>query len=271
VEVCFADVGQGSSNLILLGQQRAIVIDAGSSGRGGQTVLALLRYFNITTIAQLIITHNHADHAGGAEQLLTAYAGRIEQVWFLCDRSLSNSRFWQHLEREINSGRIAINRCRRLERDQHPRIIYEQPGLSLDVLAPDFVQNLQAQNPNATCAILLLSIQADEPPYRYVIFAGDSTIAEWRSIIDNYHPRPFFCDILTVPHHAGCVWATDAAAELNWFYTAAVRAKYGIVSVGTDNSYHHPHPEVFAALVQANITPICTQMTTRCTADLPAQ
>jgi glyoxylase-like metal-dependent hydrolase (beta-lactamase superfamily II) len=83
LEVCFVDVGQGSSNLILLGRKRAIVIDAG--GRHSGTVIRLLQHFQIESLARLIVTHNYDDHSRGAANLLTAYSWRIEEVWCLHD------------------------------------------------------------------------------------------------------------------------------------------------------------------------------------------
>jgi hypothetical protein len=86
-----------------------------------------------------------------------------------------------------------------------------------------------------------------------------------------------------VPHHAGGVWprqekGEDQAvfearvrADLDWFYSEAVNAEYGIVSVGTNNQYKHPRPEVMAALRRAKVVPVCTQMTRQCCTDLEAQ
>jgi hypothetical protein len=54
-------------------------------------------------------------------------------------------------------------------------------------------------------------------------------------------------------------------------YSQAVKAEYGIVSVGTSNQHKHPRPEVVAALRRAGVVPICTQMTQQCCSDLEAQ
>jgi hypothetical protein len=95
--------------------------------------------------------------------------------------------------------------------------------------------------------------------------------------------RPFARDILTVPQHAGAVWErqqpgeTEAAyqarigTELDWLYSRAVRATHGVVSVGTNNQFRHPRPEVMEALRRASVVPVCTQMTRQCTQHLEAQ
>ena len=58
-ECWFLDVGQGTSNVILLGGGRAIVIDCGPRG-SRETLAVLTRY--VDTIEALIISHNDADH-----------------------------------------------------------------------------------------------------------------------------------------------------------------------------------------------------------------
>jgi beta-lactamase superfamily II metal-dependent hydrolase len=280
LEVCFVDVGQGSSNLILLGRKRAIVIDAG--GRQSGTVIRLLQHFQIESLTRLIVTHNHDDHSRGAANLLTAYSRRIEEVWFLHDDVLRRSLFWQRITEEVQRGNLTRDQLLRLERGRAPVTVYQDGKVYLDILAPDFIQNVQAvedRNANSTSGILLLG----GGPCR-VIFTGDSTIPEWRGVMDpQRRKRPFTCDILTVPHHAGAVWERQQPGEtevayrarigtsLDWLYSSAVRATLGVVSVGTNNQFRHPRPEVMEALRRASVVPVCTQMTRQCTPDLEAQ
>lgn len=278
MEVCFADVGQGSCNIILLGERRAIVVDAG--GRQFTTVLRLLQYFHIETLPRLVITHNHDDHSRGAAELLTAYSRRIQQVWFPNDDVLRRSIFWKRVTEELARENLHRTQLLRLERGQRPVTVCREAGMYLDILAPDFIQNLQAvedRNANSTSGILLLGCGS-----RRVIFAGDSTIPEWQGVMER-RKRPFECDLVTVPHHAGAVWERQRAGEtkrafevriqkeLHWFYSSAVKANLCIVSVGSNNQHRHPRPEVMAALLHAGIVPICTQMTRRCATDLEAQ
>lgn len=280
MEVCFVDVGQGSSNLILLGRKRAIVIDAGGGQSG--TVIRLLQHFQIESLARLIVTHNHDDHSRGAANLLNAYSRRIEEVWFLHDDVLRRSLFWQRITEEVQRGNLARDQLLRVERGRVPVTVYQDGKVYLDILAPHFIQNVQAvedRNPNSTSGILLLG----GGPCR-VIFAGDSTIPQWQGVMDfQRRNRPFVCDILTVPHHAGAVWErqkpgeTEQAyrdrigAELDWLCTHAIRATLGVVSVGTNNQFRHPRPEVMDALRRASVVPVCTQMTQQCAPDLEAQ
>lgn len=277
MEVCFVDVGQGSSSVILLGGRRAIVIDAG--GQQALTVIRLLQHFHVEIIERLIVTHNHDDHSRGAATVLTAFSKRIQEVWCVYDDVLLNSLFFKRLTEEVKSGALQPTQLRRLERDDRPRPVYETASTYLHIVAPTFLQNVQAvadRNANSTSGILLFGNGTSR-----VIFAGDSTIPEWEGIM-KLRTKPFKCDLITTPHHAGGIWGrkqngeSQAALEariqssLDWLYSKAINTKYGIVSVGTNNSYGHPRAEVMAAMRRAGVLGICTQMTRQCADDLEA-
>lgn len=278
MEVCFVDVGQGTSNVILLGHRQAIVIDCG--GAQAETVLALLRRFQIDTLTQLIVSHSHDDHSRGAAAVLTAFQGRVGEVWMLDDVRRPESLFWQRVLEELNARRLDRRQIRLLVREDRPRQIYRDERILLSLVAPDCVTNFRAiddRNPNFTSAVLILKRGPQQ-----IIFAGDSTVAEWRDIMQR-RKRPFKCEVLAVPHHAGGVWLRQQSGEaqtafearvrtdLDFFYSQAINTAYGIVSVGTSNQHKHPRPEVMAALRRAKVVPICTQMTRQCCPDLEAQ
>lgn len=278
LEVCFVDVAQGSANVILLGDRRAVVIDCGAAQ--APTLFAVLRHFGIDTIARLIVTHSHDDHSRGAAAVLTAFRGRIDELWMLDDVRRPESLFWQRVSEELGAGHLHRRQIRRLDRDDRPKQIYRDGRTLLSLIAPDCVTNFRAvddRDPNFTSAVLILK-HGD----RQVLFTGDSTVAEWREIME-LRERPFACDILTVPHHAGAVWERRRAGEtpeafearvreeLDWLYSRAIRATVGVVSVGTNNQFRHPRPEVMDALRRASVLPVCTQMTRQCTPDLEAQ
>jgi beta-lactamase superfamily II metal-dependent hydrolase len=278
LEVCFVDVGQGTSNVILLGDRRAIVIDCGAAQ--AETVLAVLRRFRIDVISRLVISHSHDDHSRGAAAVLTAYQSRVEELWMLDDVRRPESLFWLRVLEELRASRLDRQQIHLLVREDKPKQVYRDDHVLLSLIAPDVVTNFRAvddRNPNFTSAVLILKRGS-----RQILFAGDSTIAEWRDIMQRRN-RPFKCEILVVPHHAGGVWLRQVKgeaqavfearvrADLDWFYSQAVNADYGIVSVGTTNQHKHPRPEVMAALRRARLVPVCTQMTRQCCSDLEAQ
>lgn len=277
MEVCFVDIGQGSCNVVLLGNRRAIVIDAG--GRQSDTVIRLLDSLRIDYLERLILTHSHEDHSFGGPQLLTAFQRRIGMVHFPHDTSLLASVFFKRITEQVALGYLREDQLRRLEVDPQPTILYKQPGLSLLLLAPSFVQNLRSiavRDPNATSGILLLQVGSSR-----IVFGGDSTLMQWKGV----HNRigTLNCDIITVPHHGGAIWSARTnteskvnyeariVTELDWLYSSAVKSNLAIISVGSHNTFKHPRLEVLAALRRAGTKVLCTQMTSQCCADLEDQ
>lgn len=258
MEVYFVDIGRGTSNLILLGQSRAMVIDCGANSG---VLLQLLARFRIEEIVRLILSHNHDDHVGGALGVMTAYEGRIGRICFLEDGKTFSTKYWQKVSQQLQDGTLTPEQLIRLEVSERPKIIFEEKArrLSLKLFSPRFDENLEAiaeGNPNATSGVLLLTIED-----RRIVFAGDSTIRQWQRI-RQARGRAVNCDILAVNHHAGIVWTNPE--ELGWLYTEGVRPRFAIVSVATSNRDKHPRPEVIKALMSNNATVVCTQITKQC-------
>jgi competence protein ComEC len=278
VEVCFVDVAQGASSVLLLGNREAIVIDAGGRHQS-RVVLDFLKTARVDTISRLIVTHNHADHSAGAAAILTEYQGSVGEVWMLYDSVLGGSMFWNRVAEEIATGRLSRTHVRRLERGPDPNVVYDKNGAILAILAPDLIGNVvanQQAKPNDTSGILLL-MQAGQQ----VVFAGDATLTDWRNLW-TITQAALPCLLMTVPHHGGKTWekepkesdqtfAARIQVELDWLFTHAVRPRVGVISVGTSNTFKHPRPEVIAALRRNGVTPVCSQMTKQCEPSLEAQ
>ena len=258
METYFVDIGRGTSNLILIGQQKAIVLDC---GQNSLALLQLLSQLKIDTISQLIISHSHHDHIGGALTLLTQYEGRIDKLYFVQDDTLLKSRFLVKLMQHIDKGRILASQVFRLECDSTPRLLFQSPNneITIKAFSPNFTDNLRAlnsKNPNATSGVLVLDSKG-----KRIVFAGDSTVEQWRQI-RAARGRPLECDVLAVPHHAGVVWAN--INELDWLYKEGVVPRHSIISVSTSNTDKHPLPEVITALARAGSSIACTQITRQC-------
>lgn len=64
------DVGQGDATLIVSPEGRALLIDAGNTGKGNDTVLPLLNDLAIEKLDYAVATHYDADHIGGLDEVL---------------------------------------------------------------------------------------------------------------------------------------------------------------------------------------------------------
>jgi len=269
-ECFFLDVGQGTSQVILLKGGRAIVIDGGPD-RDARIPLSILGSAGVHTLEALIVSHNDADHENGAVRILETYKYSTEKLYFLVDRFGIAVPTCVRAN-EIDGARSAkglkpLNRIR-LEADGNDaREIYKSTdeNLRLDLLHPNFKANDRWKNePNATCGVLRLSC-GKEPTARRILFSGDVPVKVWRWIEQTrVVSLPMHCDVMTVSHHGGNTGSKD---ELQWLYNEAVRCKHAVVSVGTQNPYGHPTEEGITSIRDARArvkSILCTQLTERC-------
>lgn len=260
MEVYFLDVAQGTCQIILLGDRKAIVVDCGI--QSDRTALRFLKRYGIEDISALIVTHSHSDHMGGALGILGAYQDRIERICIVHDSGFLNSRFWLRLSDLLRLGVVSIRSLVRLECTTEPQEVWKSSdGQSrLLTFSPTAAENLLATNQNATSAVLFLECGNSK-----IIFASDSQIEQWRQISARAKGR-IDCNIIAVPHHAGEM--AGSVEDLRILYRDIVHPQFAIVSVGTGNNHGHPRQEVIQALRDEGATVLCTQMTTQCTTDL---
>jgi len=266
-ECWFLDVGQGASNIILLGGARAIVIDCGPCG--SRETLTLLRR-HVDTIEALVISHNDADHDYNAPGVLAEYRKAINKIFFLQDRNVKEMRRTSGVLTCAPQGDYPIPQ--RLEANGGaPRILYSAEDVTLAVMYPDLMSNLTAQKlgkatPNQTSAILRLTCGG-----RRIIFSGDATIEAWEYLSSKMsNAKPLRCDIMTIPHHGGNI-TTNSSREESYqkrLYSHIIRPEYGVISVGTYNRYGHPCAASITALKAAGVRVLCTQITDKCCGDL---
>jgi competence protein ComEC len=266
MEAYFLDVGQGMSNVILVGAGRALVID---TGRRASDLLQLLHHLKVVELPILALSHLDDDHAGGAPGILTEFRKRIGKICYPNDHRVRETPFWKKLWSEVNGGHLGSDQLVRLEYEKQPKAVWRSPTLKaeLKLFSPTFGQNQVAMakaDTNATSGVLVLKVGDN----RRIVFPGDSSLEQWQEI-RKQRGSSLLCDIASVPHHAGLIWPshwTDARAraELKWLYTDAMRPRYAIVSVGTSNTDLHPRPEVMDTLRQLGIKILCTQITGQC-------
>lgn len=73
LQVHILDVGpvNGDSILLISPEGKAVLIDAGDTGKG-KVVLEALKRYNVQQIDYLVATHPHPDHIGGADEVIKA-------------------------------------------------------------------------------------------------------------------------------------------------------------------------------------------------------
>ncbi len=272
IECWFLDVGQGASNVILLGGRRAIVIDGGP--RGSTVPLQLLKR-HVETIELLVITHNDEDHDGGVARILANFPRAVKQIYFLVDRPASSIKTYRLAQLERARGRLLCE-PKRLEMSQRPKLLFADSAsrIQLRLLYPSLMENMAAEQDvdrhNRTSGILVLLAEK-----RKVVFSGDANISAWESLAARMPHLPLTCDIMTAPHHGGLLTGGKQSPEdhennARRLFAEIIRPETVIISVGSANDHRHPRAETLAVLRDVGTRVVCTQMTPRCCSGLEA-
>jgi competence protein ComEC len=270
------EVGQGQC-IALIGPSpegsQAALIDVGIDG---ERLARWLRTVGVRRIPLVVLTHNHEDHIKGLASLIRAFPRLVGDVRFVVEQASGEIPFWISLQKWRAAGKIGS-----------ANIIYppdtSQPSNGLELLDPGLagfqlfciyptvfeagavahdaplVGTHPGRGANAASAILRLA-RLSEPGRTIALFGGDLTFRGWRRLGEKGHDLS--AEVLVVPHHGSSHGADHTFGPEH--LARAVRPRFALFSVGTDNSFGHPRGEVVRAFRDAHSTILCTQITGRC-------
>jgi competence protein ComEC len=225
LEVIVLDVGQGDSILINTPNHHHLLIDGGGyqfereNQISDQVLYPAFRSLGIDSLDLAFISHNHADHQQGIEELVTDQFD-IKQLLMTVK---SNNQ--ELLSQEV----VAVRQLKK------GTIIENGDGVRIEVLWPDGeIQAVADDEQNNASMVFLLS-------YKNVnyLFCGDIEKETETQIIKELNSRFSNLDIqlLKVPHHGS---DTSSTAE----FLSAVDPEIAVISVGQNNMYGHPNQTV---------------------------
>ena len=232
VQLYFFDVGQGDSILIQKGNYQ-ILIDGGPDD---EALLQLGRAMPLIdrNIEVLILTHPHADHLTGINQILERY--KIDQIYFNGTTHTSNG--YLEFLHKIKDKNITVN----VPVINQKTTIFENAELTF--LSPgEKYKNQSIENLNNTsevvkfcyyseCALLLGDLETD---------GQGEMFAELDSRQINYQTS-----ILKIAHH-GSTNGTDQTT------LDKIKPQYAVIEVGADNKFGHPHAATIDLLNRAGV------------------
>ncbi len=222
--VTFLDVGQGDAILIDDSYGNQALIDGGN---GKEILSRLVRNlpFYDRKIEALILTHPDYDHLGGILKVIKHY--QIEN--FLYTGAVKQSRSYKQLLTLLQKEGLAMDTIRRGD-----EIVFGNKAF-LRVLYPEKpLQGFIPQQTNNYCLISKLIFKNFS-----VLFAADANMRLESELLDSV--ANLRATVLKVAHH-GSKYSSQAA------FLARVSPSIAVISVGKDNSYHHPHQELLKRL-----------------------
>ena len=238
-ELTAIDVGQGDSLLTAFPTGQLMLVDAGGIAAFGRTrrpgidigedvVSPYLWTRSIKHLDVVAMTHAHSDHMGGMVAILKNFHPR--ELW---TGAAGESPEWQQVRKAAQDLNIPI----RTLRQDAP---FTYGGATLHVLAPlpDYEPTDKAQNNDS----LVLRIDYGS---RSFLLTGDMEKKVEEQLYARGLLRP--ADVLKVGHHGS---RTSSTPDL----LNAVHPAFGLISVGFENTYGHPHPLTLEALRDHRVT-----------------
>lgn len=220
------DVGQGTAVLVET-QHHSLLYDTGpayasGTSAGGQVVVPFLRGSGVRRLDMLMISHEDADHAGGAGDVLHAVpvTGRLTAA------PLDHPRLYGGEPGEWQPCIAGSH--------------WDWDGVRFDVLNPSEGDLANAAlTSNARSCVLRVAT-----PQRAVLLTGDIEEREERRLLDQAQPEALRAHILVVPHH-GSGTSSHAA------FVRAVQPDMAIFQLGFANRYRHPRADVWQRYARA--------------------
>lgn len=229
--VAACDVGQGDGLAIRAGPDSAVVIDAGGEPAAMDRCLDTLA---VRSVDLLVITHAHLDHYGGTAGVLS---GRTV-------REVGYSTAGPELPEELTEA-LAGSAAPRVRLAQG--MAGRSGNVQWEVLWPPAAMPSAPageEDENNASAVLLVSVDTGSPdrPLR-ILLTGDAETEAAAATLAAHPGLRSGVDVLKVAHH-GARNGGDG-----WLRT--VHPVLALISVGEDNEYGHPAPQIVAGLESA--------------------
>jgi beta-lactamase superfamily II metal-dependent hydrolase len=266
LEIDFWNVGQGDCTVIKLPDGNLIIIDVGPRGC---PLIEWLRegVRRNVHIEAVVLTHNDADHTGSLPVLIQEFRSRIGGVWMLLDRPKKDDQFQKVFRAAYQGESEGYYKISRLE-DGHVLWKHELSESCLRVIHPSMSQNVLATDPNDSSGMIVLDVEGRN----LVTWPGDLQLTTTAEVLRGWSP-----ETLMGPHHGGpSDYPTKAIRKkltgekrfnrMQEMRDAAsgLRPLRNFISVGTQNSYHHPRPGYLRLLAGQGTQVICSQLTVCC-------
>ncbi len=226
LHVSFFDVGQGDAILIQTPSHQNILIDGGPDPQKINLELSKKLPFWDRTIDLMISTQPQADHVTGLVEILQRY--KVKQV--LEPGVPYDSSIYQEWLKLVDEGQIKHEIARA------GQVIDLGNGIKLEVLNPP-AELLQGTSHDVDNNGVVIKLSWGKVSFLFTADIREE--AEFELIRQRANLRS---TLLKVAHHGS---KTSTSLQ----FLAAVDLEIAVISVGADNPFGHPSPEVVERLV----------------------
>lgn len=223
--VHFLDVGQADCTLIEYGDYFALI--DGGNREDSRLVVSYLEAQGVTELDTLVCTHAHEDHVGGLPGVLAVYP--THQV--LAPTKTYASNIFDHFLYYTDQQGLEVT-------IPQPGDTFGTGELVITVLGPV----TSYADPNDTSIVLRLTFGDTS-----FLFTGDMELEAENGMLDYWGEAWEGVDVLKVGHHG-----SETSTGYRLLYQT--NPDYAVISVGTDNTYGHPHETILSRLHDAGCT-----------------
>ncbi|MBU8908147.1 stalk domain-containing protein [Desertibacillus haloalkaliphilus] len=228
MEIHFLDVGQGDSTLVILPNDKTLLIDAGSRS-AGEKIVSYLKKAGITTIDYAVATHPHEDHIGGFIDVFNEF--EVKNV--LDSGYVHTTLTFENYLDFIYDNDIGF------EVAERGATIDLDPGIDITVLTDGADENSIGHAHDFSVSLYI------EYNDFSAIFTGDAE-TELESDMVNHYGDQLNAQIYQVGHHGSNTSSTQ-------LFLDHVQPEIAYFSFGEGNAYGHPHDEVVQRMAAMNI------------------
>ncbi len=236
--VYFLDVDQSDCS-ILMNNGKVLMIDTGTPDQVSK-IREALQSLGIAKIDYLIITHQHDDHMGGAEEIIENYEVVNIIMPKLSKINMVTTRAYENLLNKVKVKQVHAIAA-------EPDLTFDLGNAKCTLLAP-LSQDENLNNMSAVTKVVFGSTS--------FIFQGDAEKKVESAILSS--GTDVSADVIKVGHHGSKTSSTKK-------YIDAVSPKIAVISCGVQNRYGHPHEATIETLNNAAVdTYITYQYKTIC-------
>ena len=223
--VYFLDVGQGDSALIRIGEDFAMLVDAGIR-ESGDAIEEDLAALGVTELDAVIATHPHADHIGAMTQIIEAYPIGTFYMPVLPDDQTPTTATYENMLDALDKQNVPV------EQITDKTEIAAPENAVFDVLSPragdvfDEINDYSAVVRFTYGSVsFMLTGDAEEPVEGNILESGAEISAQ----------------VLKCGHHG-------SSSSTSLPFLRKVNPAVAVISCGADNKYGHPHRETLESL-----------------------